>query len=139
MSEISIWMTQLKGLEELAQKDPSLSWLPHSHVWHLGCDDWRTGHTRTKNWTKAVINKLTRSEERDYQRTYDPVLKHYAWVGTSGRGKMWGKGVGGRRGSKGEWWWGWLHLWYIVRTFVNVTMYPWPNNNLKKFKKKGLD
>jgi hypothetical protein len=25
MSEISIWMTQLKGLEELAQKDPSRS------------------------------------------------------------------------------------------------------------------
>jgi hypothetical protein len=27
-------------------------------------------------------------------------------------------------GGKGERWSWWTHLWYIVRTFVNVTMYP---------------
>jgi hypothetical protein len=29
---------------------------------------------------------------------------------------------GGR--DKGEWWKGWIQLSYIVRTFVNATMYP---------------
>jgi hypothetical protein len=31
-----------------------------------------------------------------------------------------------------ERWSRWIQLWYIVRTFVNVTMYPQYNNNLKK-------
>jgi hypothetical protein len=26
--------------------------------------------------------------------------------------------------DKGEWWREWIQLWYIVRTFVNATMYP---------------
>jgi hypothetical protein len=30
---------------------------------------------------------------------------------------------------------GWSQLWYIVRTFVNVTMYPYYNNNNNFFKK----
>jgi hypothetical protein len=39
---------------------------------------------------------------------------------------------------KGEWWGGWwTQLWYIVRTFVNATMYSQYNNNKKwKTKKK---
>jgi hypothetical protein len=28
------------------------------------------------------------------------------------------------REDKGEWWSDWIQLWYVVRTFVNVTMYP---------------
>jgi hypothetical protein len=39
----------------------------------------------------------------------------------------------GGRGDKGEWWRGWIQLWYIVRTSVNVTMYPQYNNNKKLF------
>jgi hypothetical protein len=39
-------------------------------------------------------------------------------------------------GDKGEWWWGgdiqvW-YTWYIVRTFVNATMYPYPAQHKKK-------
>jgi hypothetical protein len=37
---------------------------------------------------------------------------------------------------KGEWWRGWIqvqYIWYIVRTFVNVTMYPYPEQQFKKF------
>jgi hypothetical protein len=37
-------------------------------------------------------------------------------------------GMGGRE-DKGEWWSGWIQVWYIwntVRTFVNATMYPHP-------------
>jgi hypothetical protein len=33
----------------------------------------------------------------------------------------------GGRNDKGEWWRGWIQVWYIwysVRTFVNATMYP---------------
>jgi hypothetical protein len=33
-------------------------------------------------------------------------------------------------GAKGEWWKGLIQLWYIVRTFVNVTMYLWYNNDM---------
>jgi hypothetical protein len=33
-------------------------------------------------------------------------------------------GIGGGVEIKGQWWNGWIQLWYIVRTFVNVTMYP---------------
>jgi hypothetical protein len=33
-------------------------------------------------------------------------------------------------GDKGEWWRGWIQLWYVVRTFVNITMYPQYNNNM---------
>jgi hypothetical protein len=29
---------------------------------------------------------------------------------------------------------GWIQLWYIVKTFVNVTMYPQFNNNKKENK-----
>jgi hypothetical protein len=36
-------------------------------------------------------------------------------------------GMGG--GEKGEWWRGWIQLWYIERTFVNVTIHPQYNNN----------
>jgi hypothetical protein len=28
-------------------------------------------------------------------------------------------------GVKGEWWRGWIQLWYIGRTFVNIKMYHW--------------
>jgi hypothetical protein len=34
----------------------------------------------------------------------------------------------GGKGDKGEWWRRWIKLsctWYIVRTLVNVTMYPY--------------
>jgi hypothetical protein len=34
-------------------------------------------------------------------------------------------GMGGGE-SKGERWRGWIQLWYIVKTFVNVTVYPYP-------------
>jgi hypothetical protein len=37
-------------------------------------------------------------------------------------------------GEKGEWWRGWIqvwYIWYIVRTFVNATMYP-QHRNFKK-------
>jgi hypothetical protein len=33
--------------------------------------------------------------------------------------------------DKGEWWKGWIQAWYIlyiIRTFVNATMYPQHNN-----------
>jgi hypothetical protein len=33
-------------------------------------------------------------------------------------------------GEGGERWRGWIQLGYIVRTFVNVTMYPQYNNNM---------
>jgi hypothetical protein len=46
----------------------------------------------------------------------------------------------GGRDDKGEWWRGWIQLWYVVRTSVNVTMYSQYNNNknkvLKNFKNK---
>jgi hypothetical protein len=45
-------------------------------------------------------------------------------------------GIGGGK-NKGEWWRGWIQLeyiWYILRTFVNGTMYP-QHNNFKKRKK----
>jgi hypothetical protein len=42
----------------------------------------------------------------------------------------WRKGCLG--GDKEEWGRGWIQLWYIVRTFVNVTMYPRYNNNIIK-------
>jgi hypothetical protein len=31
---------------------------------------------------------------------------------------------GMEEGGKGQWWGVWIQLWYIVRNFVNVTMYP---------------
>jgi hypothetical protein len=38
--------------------------------------------------------------------------------------------------SKGEWWSGWIqiwYVWYIARTFVNATMYPkYKNKNQKE-------
>jgi hypothetical protein len=40
----------------------------------------------------------------------------------------------GEEGDKGEWWKGWIQLWYIVKTFVNITMYPQYNNNKKESK-----
>jgi hypothetical protein len=39
-------------------------------------------------------------------------------------------GIGVGR-NKGEWWWGWIQLEYIVKLFVNVTMYPQHNNKNK--------
>jgi hypothetical protein len=33
-----------------------------------------------------------------------------------------------RRGDKGEWWRGWIQLSYIIRTFINVTIYLQYNN-----------
>jgi hypothetical protein len=39
---------------------------------------------------------------------------------------------GGR--DKGEWWRGWIQVWYIVETFVNVTIQAQHNNN--KIKKR---
>jgi hypothetical protein len=46
----------------------------------------------------------------------------------------WGK-------DKGEWWRGWIqmwYIWYIVRTFVNATMYPQHNNKKGKGKVHGV-
>jgi hypothetical protein len=38
--------------------------------------------------------------------------------------------------DKGKWWRRWIqvwYIWYIVRTFVNATVYPYPaQNNLKR-------
>jgi hypothetical protein len=34
--------------------------------------------------------------------------------------------------EKWAWWRRWIQLWYIVTTFVNVTMYPKYNNNIIK-------
>jgi hypothetical protein len=31
--------------------------------------------------------------------------------------------VGRECGDKGEWWRGWIQLWYIVRIFINGTIY----------------
>jgi hypothetical protein len=39
-------------------------------------------------------------------------------------------------GDKGEWWRVWIQLWYIIRTFVNVTVYLQYNNNIIKNRKK---
>jgi hypothetical protein len=44
-----------------------------------------------------------------------------------------------KRIAKGEWWEGWIqvwYIWYIVRTFINATMYPHPAQQLKKRKRK---
>jgi hypothetical protein len=38
-------------------------------------------------------------------------------------------------GDKGEWWRGWIQVWYIGRILVNVTMYPQFNNNFFKVSK----
>jgi hypothetical protein len=46
-------------------------------------------------------------------------------------------GIGGR-GNKGEWQRGWMQLWYILRTFVNVTMYSQYKNNKKERWKSPL-
>jgi hypothetical protein len=49
-------------------------------------------------------------------------------------------GMGGGR-DKGEWWRGWIQVWYswyIVRTFVNATMYPHSAQQFKKEKKRIL-
>jgi hypothetical protein len=34
--------------------------------------------------------------------------------------------------DKEEWWREWIQLWYIVRTFINVSMYPQHNNTIIK-------
>jgi hypothetical protein len=41
-------------------------------------------------------------------------------------------------GDKGEWWRRSVQIWYIVRTFVNVTLFSEQEyyDNLKKFKKE---
>jgi hypothetical protein len=44
----------------------------------------------------------------------------------------------GRRRNKGEWWRGWIQLWCIVKTLVNVTVYPQYNNNLKIYFSSSL-
>jgi hypothetical protein len=45
-------------------------------------------------------------------------------------------GMGGK-GDKVEWWRRWIKIWYIVRAFVNATMYPSTTiKNRKKQKKK---
>jgi hypothetical protein len=41
-------------------------------------------------------------------------------------------------GGKGEWWRGWIQLWHIVRTFVNVTMHSQYNHNKKKKERNYL-
>jgi hypothetical protein len=41
--------------------------------------------------------------------------------------------------GKGEWLKGWIQLWYIVRTFVKITIYPQYNNNLKREKIKSSE
>jgi hypothetical protein len=43
-------------------------------------------------------------------------------------------GMGGE-GDKGEWWRGWIQLWYIMRTFVTVTLCPQHNSNKKNEKR----
>jgi hypothetical protein len=37
----------------------------------------------------------------------------------------------GERGDKREWWRGWIQLWNVARTFVNVTMCYQHYNNKK--------
>jgi hypothetical protein len=42
----------------------------------------------------------------------------------------------GREGNKGEWWRGWIQVWYswyLVGNFENATMYPHPAQNKKKW------
>jgi hypothetical protein len=37
--------------------------------------------------------------------------------------------------DRGEWWKGWTQVWYswyVVRTFVNATIYPQPGTTIKK-------
>jgi hypothetical protein len=49
-------------------------------------------------------------------------------------------GMGGaEEGVKGEWWKRWIQLWYIVRTFVNVTIYPQYYNNIVISKKRSIE
>jgi hypothetical protein len=48
---------------------------------------------------------------------------------------IWNYPRNGGEGVEGEWR-GWIQLWHIVRTFVNVTMYPQHNNKRKKCTKK---
>jgi hypothetical protein len=38
----------------------------------------------------------------------------------------------GEKGNKGERWGEWIQLWYIARTFVNITRYCQYNNNKKE-------
>jgi hypothetical protein len=42
------------------------------------------------------------------------------------------------RGDTGEWWRGWIELWYSVRTFVSVTVCPQYNNNIMKKEEKRV-
>jgi hypothetical protein len=49
-------------------------------------------------------------------------------------------GMGERR-DKGEWWRGWIHvwyIWYIVRISVNVTKFPHPAQHKKRGKNKKI-
>jgi hypothetical protein len=41
-------------------------------------------------------------------------------------------------GGDKEWRRGWIQLWYIVRTLINVTMYPQYNNNKKCWTRLGM-
>jgi hypothetical protein len=41
--------------------------------------------------------------------------------------------ISGIGGGKGEWWSGWIQLWYIVRTFVNAQCAP---STIIKYNKK---
>jgi hypothetical protein len=43
------------------------------------------------------------------------------------------------KANKEEWWGGWIQIWYIVRTFVNVTMYSQYNNNNNNNKKDTVE
>jgi hypothetical protein len=43
-------------------------------------------------------------------------------------------GMGGE-GNKGEWWRGWIqvwYIWYVARTFINATIYSMKHNNKNK-------
>jgi hypothetical protein len=47
----------------------------------------------------------------------------------------WNYSRNGGREKKGQWWRGWIqvwHIWYIVKTFANATVYPHPAQKKKK-------
>jgi hypothetical protein len=57
--------------------------------------------------------------------------KSYVYKYVNVKMTTWNNSGMGGGGDKGEWWREWIQLWYILRTFVNVTMYPQCKNNNK--------
>jgi hypothetical protein len=61
--------------------------------------------------------------------------EYYVLMNENGKNETcWNSSGMGVREDKGKWWRGWIKLWYIIGTFVNVTMYLQCNNkkNLNK-------